>query len=68
MPARKGAQVIADNNSQIMPLIATYSGFSWLHVASGASLDLNKTQHILVPPDQINLAAVPRRPIIARGT
>jgi len=54
------AKVIAGHGGKGTLLVAVHGGFGGLYVARSAGLDLDKTQHILVPADEIDLTATVR--------
>ena len=60
-------QKIASHKRQFSLFIAVHSGLSGLEVPFGASLDLDKTQDIPVPADQIQFAAMIGRAKISRN-
>jgi hypothetical protein len=59
-------QVIACDSGQCPLLVAIHGRFGWLDIASGARLDLDETQHILVPANEVDFSSVMRRPEISR--
>src|SRR5579863_331863 len=59
------AKIIAGHRGQRALLVAVNRSFGGLHVVGGARLNLNKTEHIAVPPDEIDFSAMVRRAVVA---
>lgn len=66
LPRRQCPQIIAYDDTQVVALFAIHGGFGWFDVMRGARLDLDEAEHVLVPSDEINFAAMPRRAVVAR--
>src|SRR5579862_8866562 len=62
----KAAEILARDQFDLPALVAVDGGCSGLHIARGARLHLDKTEHIVVPSDQINFPAAAGRAEIAR--
>jgi len=60
-------QIFPHDLCQFAPLVPVHRRFWSLHVERCASLNFQKTQYIAVPPNHVNLASVPRRPVVARN-
>ena len=60
------AQVFAGDGEQFAALLPVHCGFGGLHVVGGAGLDLDETQDVLVPANQVDFAATVGRTKIAR--
>src|SRR5580692_5344882 len=54
-------KVLPGHRDQVPLLLAVHGGFCGLHVARSTSLDLDKTQNISVPADEIDFSATIRR-------
>ena len=63
-PLRKpggAAQVFADHFAEVVALLAVHSSLGGFHLAGGSGFDLDETQYVSVPADEINFAVMPGR-------
>src|SRR5262245_31096542 len=51
------AQEVAGHTGKVALLFLVHSHFRRLNIACGARLDFDKTKHVAVPSDQVQLAA-----------
>ena len=59
------AQVFAGDGEKFPAFVPIHGGFGGLYVVGGAGLDLDETEHVLVPADQVDFAAPVGRAKIA---
>jgi hypothetical protein len=59
------AQVLSCHGSDFAAFVAIYGCFGGLYVARRPGLNLNKTQHIGIPADQVDFSRMPRRAVVA---
>ena len=60
------AQVFASHGKEFAALLPVNCGFGGLHIVGGAGLDLDETQNVLVPANQVDLATTVGRTLVAR--
>jgi len=60
------AKVLVGHCGQSTLFVAIHCRFGGLYVARGARLNFDKTQDILVPPNQVDFSPSTRRPKVAR--
>src|SRR6478736_1177473 len=59
------AQIFAGNGQDFPAFLPVNRGFGRFHVVAGAGLDLDETQYVLMPPNQVDFAATVGRTKIA---
>ncbi len=59
------SQVFAGNGKELLAFLPVNCGFGGLHIVCGAGLDLDETQGVIVPANQIDFAATVGRTKIA---
>ena len=59
------AQILAANGKEFLAFLPVNRGFGGLYVVSGASLDLDEAQDVLMPANEIDFAVTVRRTKIA---
>lgn len=64
LSVRKRTQVVANHHAQVVALLPINGGFGWFDVMRGAGLDLDETENIFVPSDEIDFSMMPRRAVV----
>src|SRR5260370_17874732 len=61
----KRAPIVANHTPDVVALLAVYGCGGKFYIAGCTSFDFDKTEHVLIPADQVNFSMMPWRAEVA---